>query len=275
MELLQLWEKRKGRVRDDSFHHGLSCQRKKWMDEHTINVTSIKTYKYEQGKLTKSEIYTGKCLEDKFGLSNITKVETIPIDTNVMDTISIDGESFVLTEGNEKVSVTEKAVVLTTADNPYDWWNDGYSYPQWAWAYVAYGIYEREDPINLVWPSNTVSTVKSEMLDEGWTDYPTQYSRYVADPQWGWAAGDGVADSVTRPNGGYHVRLWQMSSGAVVANAHHDTASPHTADQYETAEEHVAYFYNGGWTVYMDNYDLDNYISSPYNNGWATRIYES
>jgi len=67
-----------------------------------------------------------------------------------------------------------------------------------------------------------------------------------------------------------------MSDGDVVANAHYDDPFPHEPDQYEPVEELVAEFYEEPeWTVYEDNYYLNNYVSDPYSNGWATQIYES
>lgn len=233
-----------------------------WMQDHTVNVESTTVYKYEQGNLEIKETYTGKDLEERFGVNNITKVKKVPMDKTDIR----------MQEGTEKVVVVEKAVVLTTT--AYHWW-DYYAYPQWTWSNVAYTIYEKEDPINLVWNDNTANTVKSEILNEGWTDYPAQYAHYVADPQWGWSVGDGVADDELRPNGGYHARLWQMSSGAVVANAHHDTKLLHTADKYEEAEDLVAGFYGTGWTVNKDDYWLNNIVTTPINDGEATVIDEN
>ncbi|MDY0385535.1 MAG: hypothetical protein RBT65_00105 [Methanolobus sp.] len=230
-----------------------------WMQDHTVNVESTTTYKYEQGHLEIKETYTGKDLEERFGVNNITKVKKVPIDKTDIR----------MQEGTEKVVVVEKAVVLTTT--AYHWW-DYYDYPQWTWSNVAYTIYEKEDPINLVWNDNTVNTVKSEILNEGWTDYPVQFAQYVSDPQWSWVMADGVADNMLRLNGGYHARLWQTSYGDVVANAHHDSASPHHADQYEQAEDLVAGFYGIGWTVNKDNYWLNNKVTTPYNDGKATVI---
>jgi hypothetical protein len=230
-----------------------------WIQEHTVTVESIATYTYENGYLEIKEIYTGKDIEERFGINNITKVKQIPIDK----------KDILMQEGTEKVVVTEKEVVLTT--KAYNWW-DSYAYPQWTWSNVGYMIYEKEDPINLVWNDNTANTVKSEILNEGWTDYPVQYAQYVSDPQWGWVLADGVADSILRTNGGYHARLWQTSSGDVVANAHHDSPSPHHPDQFEQAEDLIAGFYGTGWTVYKDNYWLNNKVTTPYNDGKATVI---
>jgi len=230
-----------------------------WMQNHTVNVESVTTYRYEQGHLEVKEIYTGKELEERFSVKNITKVQQIPIDR----------KDILKQEETEKVVVTKKEVVLTT--KAYNWW-DNYDYPQWTWSNVGYMIYEKEDPINLVWNDNSANMVKSEILDEGWTDHPAQNPQYASDPQWGWVLADGVADDEFRIYGGYHARLWQTSYGDVVANAHHDDNFPHEADQYEQAEDLIAGFYGNGWIVNKDDYWLNNKITTPENDGKATVI---
>ena len=135
-----------------------------------------------------------------------------------------------------------------------------------------YCFYEREGPINLAWENTNKNTVKSEILEEGWYDWIGEWiNHYVYDPENGWIIADGVADEICGWDDRYHVRLWQMSDGDVVANAHHDDPFPHEPDQYEPVEELVAEFYEKPeWTVYEDNYYLNNYVSDPYSNGWAT-----
>ncbi|MCK4822643.1 hypothetical protein KA005_43170 [bacterium] len=78
--------------------------------------------------------------------------------------------------------------------------------------------------------------MKSRISDQDWTDYPIDYDQYVSDPANVWMLDDGVVDTVDRISGGYHARLWEMSNGDVVANAHHDDPFPHQADEYEPAE---------------------------------------
>lgn len=95
---------------------------------------------------------------------------------------------------------------------------------------------------------------------------------------------DGVADDVERYFGGYHARLWEMSNGDVVANAHHDDSAfniplGHQADEYEPAEDLVAGFFDydlTNWWVLYDQCELDNEHTNPYgayNDGDATCIY--
>jgi len=241
-----------------------------WTQEHTVEVEHTMICKYEQGYLEIKEIYSGKDIEKKFGVDNLTRVLKIPVEAEVIG----------MKEGEEKVLVTEKTVVLTRANDPFQWWVS-YDYPQWTysrWWDGTQWIYEREDPINLAWENTDINAAKAEILEEGWHDiwWPFEYVHYVYDPEDGWIGSDGVADDWLGIWGRNHTRLWQMSDGDVVANAHHDDPFPHEPDQYEPVEELVAEFYEEPeWTVYEDNYYLNNYVSDPYSNGWATQIYES
>ncbi|AKB27203.1 hypothetical protein MSSIT_0484 [Methanosarcina siciliae T4/M] len=247
------------------------------MQNHTVNVTSTTTYKYYNGQLEIKEVYTSKDPENKAKVNDFTKINKIPISAKDKITI-LNGESFTLEEGSEKVIVTEKTVVITSQTDPYPWWGYGYQYPQWTWS-EDNGQYAREDPINLAWEYTNLNTVKEKMLDQGWisVSYPYEYDQYVSDPQYGWILDEGVADDKYGILGRYHTRLWQMSNGDVVANAHHDNDSPHQADQYEEAEDLVAGFFDNdlnNWWVLHDHYELDNYIANPLNDEYATCIYK-
>jgi len=236
----------------------------KWMQDHTIKVNSTTTCKYEQGSLLIKEVYTGEELKERFGIEQFTKELKIPMEGKVLG----------MEEGEEKVFVTEKVTVLTSAYDPPHWW-DYYEYPQWVW-FKSGDVYEKRLPINLAWKNTTKDTAKSEILEEGWVDNPIQWTEYVYDPIDGWMSGDGVATHVVGIFGRYHANLWQMSDGNVVANAHHDTPVPHEADELEEAEELVAGFFDEPddteWRVYEDSYNLDNNVKSPYSNGWCTQI---
>ncbi|MCW3137378.1 MAG: hypothetical protein N2V76_02950 [Methanophagales archaeon] len=45
-----------------------------WREEHTVKVKATTIYKYEQGYLEIKEIYSGKDIEKKFGVDNLTRV---------------------------------------------------------------------------------------------------------------------------------------------------------------------------------------------------------
>jgi len=244
-----------------------------WMQDHTVKVNSTTTCKYEQEYLLINETYTGEELKARFGIEYFTKELKIPVEDNVL----VEGRVLGMQEGEARILVTEKETVLTTGDDPPQWW-DNYTYPQWVW-FEDSGIYERGLPINLAWRNTTKDVAKSEILEEGWVDNPIQYTEYVYDPIDGWIIGDGVATDRYGIFGRYHVNLWQMFDGNVVANAHHDcSAFPfgHEADELEVAEELVAGFFNESedieWNVYEDSYNLDNNVTSPYSDCWCTQI---
>ncbi|AKB35089.1 hypothetical protein MSSAC_0499 [Methanosarcina siciliae C2J] len=99
-------------------------QTEQWMQNHTVNVTSTTTYKYYNGQLEIKEVYTSKDPENKAKVNDFTKISKIPISAKDKITI-LNGESFTLEEGNEKVIVTEKTVVITSQTDPYPWWDYG------------------------------------------------------------------------------------------------------------------------------------------------------
>lgn len=241
-----------------------------WMHAHTLKVNATTTYHYEQGALVITETYRAEELKERFEIEQLTKELTIPVDEKSL----VGGKVLGLQEGEEKVTVTEIITVLISGDDPPPWW-DTYSYPQWAWSKSG-DLYEKEDPINLAWKNTPLNAVKAEILEEEWVDWGTWYNFYVYDPLYGWIADDNVADDPVGLFGRYHARLWEMSDGNVVANAHHDSAVPHEADELEEAEELVVGFFNESedteWTVYEDSYDLGNTVTSPYSDGWCTQI---
>ena len=244
-----------------------------WIQNHTVRVNATTIYKYEQGYLLINETYTGEVLKERFGVEKITKEFKTPEEKVVVD-VKVLG----MQEGEEKVVVTEKVTVLTSGDDPPHWW-DNYKYPQWAWDYIVIGdIYEKRDPINLVWKKTTKDTVKSEIFEEEWYDYGTWWYFYVYDPVYGWIKDDNLADAPFGTSGRYHIRIWGMSDGDIVANAHHDCKPDpwHEADQLEVAEKYVASFFrepeDTEWSVYWDSYDLENEVTDPFSNGWCSRI---
>ena len=108
-----------------------------------VKATTI--YKYEQGYLEIKEIYTGKDLEKKFGVDNLTRVLKIPV----------EAEAVGMKESEEKTFTTEKVTVLTRSDDPPCWQRE-YDYPQWTWGWEIIYIggnpgvlFEIKDPINL------------------------------------------------------------------------------------------------------------------------------
>ena len=262
-------------------------QTKLWEQNHTVNVTLTKVYRYEKGNLEIKEIYSGEDIEVRFDAKDLTNIHKISVDSKTSQSIFLDGEIFSLEEGNEKVVVTEKTTIMTTSDEPFQWWVLGYEYPRWTWKKLVYNIYVAEDPINIAWESTDKNTVKSRILSKGWDDCVVEYRQYVCDRDYSWLLDTPVADDTWRLSGGNHARIWELSNNDVVASAHHDkiTILPpgHEADKYETAEDLVAGFFDNdlnNWWVLYDNRELDNevgdhpYTTEPCNDGEATCIYK-
>ncbi|MDW7732465.1 MAG: hypothetical protein SCH66_08555 [Methanolobus sp.] len=61
----------------------------------------------------------------------------------------------------------------------------------------------------------------------------------------GWIEGDGVATSTARLTGGFHVRLFVMSNGDIVGDAHEDSwpTPEHEVIGLENAEDMIAGFF--------------------------------
>ncbi|MDY6966856.1 MAG: hypothetical protein SVM80_12980 [Halobacteriota archaeon] len=220
----------------------------KWMKEHTVKVKSTTTYEFEKGNLTVEEAYSGNDLEKRFEVETlVVKQEKMPVKAKSI-AIKEGEEVFTIRKGERKVISKEKITVLTNEDDPPPWWLDrharkserrslttenmgalrseedlptwwfGFDYPQWTWSrHLGIGwVYEKGDPgepINLAWENTNETTVKSEIIGEGWKEVsPTgQLPRFVYDPVSGeWIEGDGVADKITSVRPRYHARLWQL-----------------------------------------------------------------
>lgn len=85
-----------------------------------------------------------------------------------------------------------------------------------------------------------------------------------------------MADNKYRILGGYHLRLWELPSGTVISNAHHDDnifiIPGHQVDGYENAETKVAGFFGTTDGVcWLDNVFYSNYYNA-FNDGSATLL---
>jgi hypothetical protein len=79
-------------------------------------------------------------------------------------------------------------------------------------------------PINLIWKNaESEFEVGTVILNQGWTIFVNEWIEYVIDPWTKTPIEDvAVAETTNRLEGGYHVLLFKLSNGEVVANAHHD-----------------------------------------------------
>jgi hypothetical protein len=258
-------------------------QTEQWMQNHTLNVTSTKTYTYKDGLIEIKETYTGRELKKNLGINKFEKMEKLKVPENAEKALSLNGETFALTEGNQRITITEKTVVITTETDPFEWWDIGYEYPQYTWS-EYYGVYTRADPINLAWEGTNMNTIKGKILDEGWVSvaYPYEHNQYVSDPQYDWVLDEGVADDKTGLlTERYHVRLFDLSTQDIVGNAHRDSLPLHEVIELETAEDLVAGFFDNdvsNWWVLYDYEELDNEEGTPnqepFCDGEATCIFK-
>jgi hypothetical protein len=233
-----------------------------WVQEHLVEVEQTTIYRCENGYLEIEKIYSGKEIETRFNVDSFTQMLKIPIGMAQKE--------------YEGTFVEVKSVLITSATDPPVWWSS-YDYPQWAYEYSD-GYYIQADPINLAWENTDIQEAKDELLDEGWFDWGTWWNYYVYDPVYGWVDDDNLADDPFGLWGRYHLRLWKMSDGDIVGQAHRDSSVPHHAVKYENAEYAVYSLYGSGWKADSDSYWLGNEYANDYgayNNGWSTLIYRS
>lgn len=252
-----------------------------WQQSHTMEVEVTTVYDYKtDGTLKITETYSGIGLKSKFKENELTRSQTFPVSDGKEIAFSTKSDSLKLKPGDKKEFVTQKSVVITTSNDPFEWWNSSslasISYPQWTFSKITSGqntYYVVADPINLIWKQKSLKTVKNTILKKKWIDNPVEYTHYISYPNGNWVAGDGMADNKYRLLGGYHLRLWKLPNGNVVSNAHHDDSvliiPGHQVDGYENAETKVAKFFGTGSKSYwLDNVYYSKYYKA-YNDGSA------
>jgi len=225
--------------------------------------TMITTYEFKDGYLTITETFSGADLKRIYGEEEISNVEKFKIDKNLTGIKrKTEYKELYVIRADEK----DKIAILSS-----------YPYPQWT--YTLFGIFFiRSDPINLAWEDSSEPMVKSWLQGEGWTwacsGIQFVFDQGIAKPQ-----DDSLEDpgsSCFDTEGRTHIRLWQLSNGDVVAGAHNEywTGTHHMVTSFESGENRVDDdFYDPfWWDVDEDSVYLNNYMSSPYNNGWATVI---
>lgn len=62
-----------------------------------------------------------------------------------------------------------------------------------------------------------------------------------------------------------------LYNGEIIGSAHYEDRD-HDVISFEQAEEKISLYYYSPWVITPDHYYLYNYISSPYNDGYATKI---
>ncbi len=106
------------------------------------------------------------------------------------------------------------------------------------------------------------------------------YDRLIYDfSGYGWKSEDlqlGKGDTNCLTSGRYHARFWTMANGRVVAGVHYEYTGScvcHVVTTFEGAEQQLYYDEQGQYYVLYDSYGLNNYVGSPYNDGWTTQAF--
>jgi len=285
-------EKQKIRERENQF-----------FENYTFNVTTTTIFR-DNGLVAKSGIkYQNLGVEviyesddekfkKEFGSNSISSSESHLVKQDIKE-VFIEKEVISLSslKTNERVITKVEQIVLVPSSNPHEWWNDGYSFPPYLYKKEYFGIWgdydKREDPVNLVWKNTNANTVRSTLISQsGWVALSdsilSEYPYAVYDRNRTWVTSLSVGETPRRENGGYHVRIYQLSDGSVIGGAHKDSpiistyGITHKVVDLEYAEYMVCnYFYNAGWKVQQNQINLYNsgtYGQGATNNGRATQI---
>ena len=127
------------------------------------------------------------------------------------------------------------------------------------------------DPINVLFPGQTLQGVTARLHAAGWTDTS-------GSTQWLYFAGSTlvpVEAQLAFPDGSdptmrYHVRLWQAGARLVVGAVHHEHGTPHQIDlDWDAAERFLAWPLCASWCrrlTLASQWSLQN--GSPRWRGW-------
>jgi hypothetical protein len=111
-----------------------------------------------------------------------------------------------------------------------------------AWTEPGVGATRNCDPINVIFPGQSLASVVARLHAAGWVDTSgtVQWlhlaSATFVPVDWQLASADGPD-----PTQRYHVRLWQAAPNLVIGNVHHEHGSPHQIDlAWDAAEAFLA-----------------------------------
>lgn len=250
-----------------------------WANEHSVRVLVIERFSYHNGHLLYEVVYTGNELRTKFNVDKLSKEKKMAMSIYTLKLL-FPNEVYTLAKGRSIEKSHYKTTILTTSYEPYPWWENEPYLPRWTWEYIGKGIYEKADPVDLVWENTRKYRVKRVLRNVGWLDYVLSTPQYIYDPPEyggrGWEKGDDIATSFIGIPSRYHMRLWVIYNKKIVGAAHYEEWNwlvfTHVIESYEMAEDKVASYYTNSWSVNFDFYELDNYIQIPFNDGSATKI---
>lgn len=96
------------------------------------------------------------------------------------------------------------------------------------------------DPVNVVFPGQTLAQVQYRLQLVGWSVVDAAVQRLHFGDAMNWPAPGLQMAQAQNATDRYHVRLWQVGPD-VVGNVHHDAGSPHVVDQaWDTSEAYLA-----------------------------------
>lgn len=112
------------------------------------------------------------------------------------------------------------------------------------------------DPINVIFPGQSLPAVVDRLHRAGWTDT-------AATPQWLHFGSSVLVSTQAQlevrdgpdPTQRFHVRLWQAAPGLTIGNVHHEHGSPHRIDlAWDEAEAFLASGLCSSWCghVYLE-----------------------
>jgi hypothetical protein len=108
------------------------------------------------------------------------------------------------------------------------------------------------DPVNIVFPNQTLAQVQYRLRVVGWTvvvDGAVQRLHFGA--AMNWAPTDLQMEQAQTATDRYHTRLWQVGPD-VVGNVHHDAGSPHYLDlPWDTSESYLAGLLCSSWCQHV------------------------
>jgi hypothetical protein len=115
-----------------------------------------------------------------------------------------------------------------------------------AWNDPTIGTSRDCDPINLIFPGQSLGDVVTRLHAAGWVDTGGTTQWLYVPPalvqmQAQLERHDGTDSAAADPTQRYHIRLWEAAPGLTVGNVHHEHGSPHHIDMaWDDAESYAA-----------------------------------
>jgi hypothetical protein len=144
------------------------------------------------------------------------------------------------------------------------------------WTEPGVGPTRNCDPINLIFPGQSLADVVASLHAAGWIDTggSVQWLHFASSVpvpvEWQLAIYDG-----SDPTQRYHVRLWEAAPGLTIGNVHHEHGTPHGIDMaWDDAEAFLARGVCAWWCgqIYLPEQDAIQFDSGAWR-GWRNDAY--